>query len=71
MEEADLGGDVHLVGGQRTLETFLSIGALAELGVLTVPRFVGSGVRMTVEGSAFRRARRGRSGRCARCRWGR
>lgn len=55
MEEADLGGDVHLVGGQRTLEAFLSIGAVAELRVLTVPRLVGSGVRMTAEGSAFRR----------------
>ncbi|MTD58791.1 dihydrofolate reductase family protein [Amycolatopsis pithecellobii] len=55
MEEADLGGDVHLVGGQRTLDAFLSIGALDQLGVLTVPRFVGSGVRLTADGSPFRR----------------
>ncbi|AHH95690.1 dihydrofolate reductase family protein [Kutzneria viridogrisea] len=55
MAEADLGGDVHLVGGQQTLEAFLAIGAVSQLGVLTVPRLVGSGVRMTAEGSAFRR----------------
>ena len=55
MRAADLGGDVHLVGGQRTLDAFLGIGALDELGVFVVPRLAGGGVRLTGEGSAFRR----------------
>jgi dihydrofolate reductase len=55
MQAADLGGDVHLVGGQRTLAAFLDIGAVGELGIVTGPRLVGSGVRLTGESSAFRR----------------
>jgi dihydrofolate reductase len=55
MQAAQLRGDVHLVGGQQTLDAFLGIDAVSQLGVVTVPRLVGSGVRLTADGSAFRR----------------
>ncbi|TVT30859.1 riboflavin biosynthesis protein RibD [Amycolatopsis rhizosphaerae] len=54
MREAGLDGDVHLVGGQRTLDAFVGIGAVAELGIVTVPRFMGGGVRLSIDGSAVR-----------------
>src|SRR5438477_9111176 len=31
------GGDVHLVGGPRTIETFRSLGALDKLGLIVLP----------------------------------
>jgi dihydrofolate reductase len=44
---ANRGGDVHLVGGPRTVETFRALGALDLLGLIVVPLFVGDGMRMT------------------------
>jgi dihydrofolate reductase len=44
---ANRGGDVHLVGGPTTIETFRSLGALDRLGLLVVPIFLGGGMRLT------------------------
>jgi dihydrofolate reductase len=44
---ANKGGDVHLVGGPKTVEAFRAIGALDQLGLIVLPLFVGSGMQMT------------------------
>jgi len=41
------GGDVHLVGGPRTIETFRALGALDRLGLLLLPLLVGDGMRLS------------------------
>jgi len=41
------GGDVHLVGGPRTIETFRLLGALDELGLIVLPLLLGSGLQLT------------------------
>ena len=40
-------GDVHLVGGPRTVETFRHLGALDELGLIVLPLLVGGGMQLT------------------------
>lgn len=40
-------GDVHLVGGPRTVEAFRAIGALDQLGVVVMPRLLGAGTQLT------------------------
>jgi dihydrofolate reductase len=47
VREGNRGGDVHLVGGPRTIEAFRRIGALDLLGVIIVPVLVGSGMQLT------------------------
>lgn len=44
---ANRGGDVHLVGGPRTIETFRRLGALDELGLLVLPILMGDGLQLT------------------------
>ena len=44
---ANRGGDVHLVGGPRTIETFRSLGALDKLGLIVLPLLLGDGMRLT------------------------
>jgi dihydrofolate reductase len=44
---ANRGGDVHLVGGPRTIETFRAHGALDKLGLIVLPFLVGEGMRLT------------------------
>jgi dihydrofolate reductase len=44
---ADQGGDVHLVGGPQTIETFRAIGALDKLGLIVLPLLLGEGGRLT------------------------
>jgi dihydrofolate reductase len=44
---ANRGGDVHLVGGPRTIETFLALGALDRLGLIVLPILAGAGMRLT------------------------
>ena len=44
---ANEGGDVHLVGGPRTIETFRELGALDKLGVIVLPLVVGDGMRLS------------------------
>ena len=41
------GGDVHLVGGPRTVDAVLAVGALTELRLLVLPLLVGDGLRLT------------------------
>ena len=45
--EANKGGDVHLVGGPRTIETYRALGALDKLGLILLPFLVGEGMRLT------------------------
>ncbi len=49
---ANRGGDVHLVGGPRTIETFRALGALDKLGLLVLPLLFGAGMRLTPAVSA-------------------
>ena len=44
---ANRGGDVHLVGGPRTIEAFRSLGALDKLGLIVLPFLIGDGMRLT------------------------
>ena len=37
VRDRNRGGDVHLVGGPRTIETFRRLGALDELGLIVLP----------------------------------
>ena len=41
------GGDVHLVGGPSTIETFREIDAVDKLELVVLPFFVGTGMRLT------------------------
>ena len=41
------GGDVHLVGGPKTADAVLALGALDELRLLVLPMFAGDGLRLT------------------------
>jgi dihydrofolate reductase len=41
------GGNVHIVGGPRTIETFRALGALDELRVIVVPVLLGEGMQLT------------------------
>ena len=70
MRAANRGGDVHLVGGPRTIESFRAIGALDELQLVVLPLVFGSGMRLTDSlspetGLTFKRSRElpGRFGR--------
>jgi dihydrofolate reductase len=47
LREANRDGDVHLVGGPRTIETFRALGALDKLGLIVIPFLVGEGMRLT------------------------
>jgi dihydrofolate reductase len=40
-------GDVHLVGGPRTIETFRALGALDTLELVVLPLLLGAGMRLT------------------------
>jgi dihydrofolate reductase len=51
MRAADFTGNVHLVGGQQTINAFREIGALDSFGVVTVPILLGDGLRLTPIGS--------------------
>jgi dihydrofolate reductase len=47
VRDANRGGDVHLVGGPRTIETFRRLGALDVLGVIVLPLLIGGGMQLT------------------------
>jgi dihydrofolate reductase len=47
IRSANRGGDVHLVGGPRTIETFRAMGALDALELVVLPLFLGGGMRLT------------------------
>jgi dihydrofolate reductase len=59
---ANQGGDVHLIGGPTTIETFRKLGALSSFELLVLPLFLGGGMRLTPAlsldaGLAFERER--------------
>jgi dihydrofolate reductase len=45
-------GDVHLVGGPRTIQAFREIGALDRLEVVVLPILLGDGVPLSPPGSS-------------------
>jgi dihydrofolate reductase len=47
LRASNRGGDVHLVGGPRTIETFRALGALDELHLVVLPLLFGAGMRLT------------------------
>jgi dihydrofolate reductase len=47
VRQANRGGDVHLVGGPTTIETFRRLGTLDKLGLLVLPVLFGDGLRLT------------------------
>lgn len=47
LRAANQGGDVHLVGGVRTIETFRALGALDTLELVVLPLLLGDGMRLT------------------------
>ena len=49
LRDASTGGDVHLIGGPRTVETMRALGALDELRLLVLPILTGDGRRLTPE----------------------
>jgi dihydrofolate reductase len=44
---ASRGGDVHLIGGPRTIETYRVLGAIDELGLIVLPLLLGGGMQLT------------------------
>jgi dihydrofolate reductase len=52
LRAANQGGDVHLVGGPRTIEAFRAIGALDKLELVVLPLLFGGGMRLTESLSA-------------------
>ncbi len=47
VRDANRGGDVHLIGGPRTLETYRQLGALDKLELVVLPILLGDGLRLT------------------------
>ena len=47
LRAANQGGDVHLVGGPRTIETFRALGALDKLELVVLPLLFGGGMQLT------------------------
>jgi dihydrofolate reductase len=47
LRAANHGGDVHLVGGPRTIETYRALGALDSLELVVLPLLLGAGMRLT------------------------
>jgi dihydrofolate reductase len=47
VREANRGGDVHLIGGPRTIETYRALGALDRLHLIVLPLLLGDGMRLT------------------------
>jgi len=47
VREANSGGDVHLIGGPTTIETYRELGAIDEFVLLVLPILAGEGMRLT------------------------
>src|SRR3989440_3198814 len=47
LRAANQGGDVHLVGGPRTIEAFRTLGGLDKLELVVLPLLLGAGMRLT------------------------
>jgi dihydrofolate reductase len=55
VREANQGGDVHLIGGPTTIETYRELGAVDEFGLVVLPIITGEGMRLTPAIQADRR----------------
>jgi dihydrofolate reductase len=47
VREANHGGDVHLIGGPTTIETYRGLGAIDEFGLVVLPILTGEGMQLT------------------------
>jgi dihydrofolate reductase len=47
VRDANRGGDVHLIGGPTTIETYRALGAVDEFGLLVLPILAGEGMQLT------------------------
>jgi dihydrofolate reductase len=47
IRERNRGGDVHLIGGPTTIETYRALGALDRLELVVLPYLLGDGMRLT------------------------
>lgn len=47
LRAANRGGDVHLIGGPRTIETYRALGALDKLELVVLPLLFSGGMRLT------------------------
>ena len=47
VREANKGGDVHLIGGPTTIETYRALGAIDEFGLVVLPILAGEGMQLT------------------------
>ena len=47
VRDANRGGDVHLVGGPTTIESYRRLGAIDEFGLILLPIVVGEGMRLS------------------------
>ena len=47
VREANSGGDVHLIGGPTTIQTYRELGAIDEFGLVVLPIVVGEGMRLS------------------------
>ena len=46
------GGDVHLVGGPRTIRAFSDLGALDRLELVVLPMLLGEGLPLSLQGAS-------------------
>jgi dihydrofolate reductase len=44
--DTNRGGDIHLIGGPRTIETYRALGALDQLELVVLPLLLGDGMRL-------------------------
>jgi dihydrofolate reductase len=47
VRQANRGGDVHLIGGPTTIETYRQRAAIDEFGLVVLPIFAGEGMQLT------------------------
>jgi dihydrofolate reductase len=47
VREADADGEVHLIGGPKTLQTYRELDAIDEFGFVVLPILVGEGMQLT------------------------
>jgi dihydrofolate reductase len=47
VRDANRGGDVHLIGGPTTIETYRRLGTIDEFGLIVLPIFAGEGMRLS------------------------
>ena len=47
VRDANRGGDVHLVGGPTTIESYRRLGVIDEFGLIVLPIFAGEGKRLS------------------------